>query len=294
MKASDLAASANAGWDGSDASASLEALRGDVSVELSQGVPVEPRIQADGMRMALKRTLEKRRIFETWRGMNPESRSALILTVSPFTPRWPGDEDAGGERGASRGAVRLLPKEMNLRDLSGTSMVLEELFTAWSRTERFALLDKLCLDELESRGALPDSKDLSRGIIFLADEYRGQRFEVTVTATESHRKKFQLFVTRGAAITVGQADVLAMRQTTVLEILILICDEIRTVVFGRDQNPFKTLNQARGCGHCGAIPKTLPACGACKMIAYCNGACQKAGWPKHKAFCKAHRSTGGV
>jgi hypothetical protein len=38
------------------------------------------------------------------------------------------------------------------------------------------------------------------------------------------------------------------------------------------------------CEHCGKPGKSL--CGACGTVRYCSKACQKAGWPAHKAACK--------
>jgi hypothetical protein len=44
------------------------------------------------------------------------------------------------------------------------------------------------------------------------------------------------------------------------------------------------------CAYCEESPKraamTLSRCGACKKVAYCGAACQKAHWKAHKALCK--------
>jgi Ankyrin repeats (3 copies)/MYND finger/Ankyrin repeats (many copies) len=46
------------------------------------------------------------------------------------------------------------------------------------------------------------------------------------------------------------------------------------------------------CDHCGktaeqANVKLLKVCGSCHGMRFCDAACQKAGWPGHKAACKA-------
>jgi len=39
------------------------------------------------------------------------------------------------------------------------------------------------------------------------------------------------------------------------------------------------------CAHC-AAPDALERCAGCRVVVYCNLACQKAAWPAHKTSCK--------
>ncbi|KAF9030350.1 hypothetical protein BDZ89DRAFT_1112247 [Hymenopellis radicata] len=57
-----------------------------------------------------------------------------------------------------------------------------------------------------------------------------------------------------------------------------------------------TVNYARNvqiasdkCGNCGKRDAKMSKCSGCKVATYCDPACQKAHWPKHKAACKASR-----
>lgn len=46
---------------------------------------------------------------------------------------------------------------------------------------------------------------------------------------------------------------------------------------------------AKKCEHCGTAEtasKTLMTCTGCKVANYCDSACQKQAWSKHKAACK--------
>jgi hypothetical protein len=48
---------------------------------------------------------------------------------------------------------------------------------------------------------------------------------------------------------------------------------------------------ARKCMHCTTAETSthrLKNCGRCKMVAYCNTACQHADWPAHKLVCNKH------
>lgn len=63
--------------------------------------------------------------------------------------------------------------------------------------------------------------------------------------------------------------------------------EIRSELL--DRKPNMTSIQARGCVNCGVQATKLRQCGACKLVGYCSTECQKADWPSHKEFCKAHR-----
>ena len=40
------------------------------------------------------------------------------------------------------------------------------------------------------------------------------------------------------------------------------------------------------CAHCGTLVEHRRICASCRKVAYCNEACQRAGWPAHRAACK--------
>ncbi|ETV70391.1 hypothetical protein H257_14071 [Aphanomyces astaci] len=40
------------------------------------------------------------------------------------------------------------------------------------------------------------------------------------------------------------------------------------------------------CDHCGHDTRRLLLCGTCENVSYCGRACQRAEWPKHKAYCR--------
>jgi hypothetical protein len=40
------------------------------------------------------------------------------------------------------------------------------------------------------------------------------------------------------------------------------------------------------CDNCGSDKPGLKACSRCEKVKYCNHACQKAAWKKHKKVCK--------
>ncbi|ESK92229.1 hypothetical protein Moror_4761 [Moniliophthora roreri MCA 2997] len=44
------------------------------------------------------------------------------------------------------------------------------------------------------------------------------------------------------------------------------------------------------CGACGKRDAKLMKCSACKTVTYCNVACQKVDWQKHKPICKTLRA----
>lgn len=48
----------------------------------------------------------------------------------------------------------------------------------------------------------------------------------------------------------------------------------------------RALSAHAGCGQCGKTSDQLKACAGCKAVKYCNKDCQKAGWKKHKQFCR--------
>jgi hypothetical protein len=40
------------------------------------------------------------------------------------------------------------------------------------------------------------------------------------------------------------------------------------------------------CAHCGAALREPRVCGACRQVSFCDAACQRAGWPSHRAACE--------
>lgn len=276
------AAAAGAAWG----AAGEEASRAAVEIGAEHVGSAKP----DAMRRALKAALDKRGddIFLSWRGMSPEARASLLKTVSPHMPRWAGDQDSGG-RGESRGACAMCP-ELSVRELSQDPERLVQLLREWSSTDELYVKDNADLHLLRRSGAL-QSADFAKddGIIITIDgETRGQKLQLTAKgASQGLAARFEHYVNSGAGIPIRAYYKVTMRQSSILQVLVMVVDEVRSEILER--RPHMTSIQARGCASCGAQVPKLMQCAGCKIVGYCSKPCQVADWRSHKGFCKAHR-----
>ena len=273
-------------WD----AASAEASRADphTSADIASAAP-DSCAEADSLRRALKAALEKRddEIRISWRNMPLDARAALLKTVSPYMPRFAGDQDSGGP-GKSRGVCALCP-ELCVRELSEDPEQLIQLLNEWTSTEFEPYVqDNADMHFLRRRGVLQAADFTGKSIVLTIPGMRGKTLTITEAgAGPTATAKLQSYVHKGAAIPTAAYHKVRMRQTSILQLLVLVVDEIRSELL--DRKPHMTLIQARGCVNCGVQATKLRHCNACRLVGYCSKECQVADWPSHKEFCKAHR-----
>ena len=277
------AASAGGVWGSAD----QEASRAAVDIGAEHVGSAEP----DAMRRALKEALEKRgdEILLSWRNMSPEARASLLKTLSPYMPRSAGDADSGG-RGQSRGACSVCP-ELSVRELSREPERLIQLLKEWSSTDELYVKDNADMHFLRRQGAL-QAADFAKddGIVMTLDgEMRGKNFKLTTTgASLGYAGKLHEYVNKGVAIPVRAYNKITMRQSAILQLLVMVVDEIRSEIL--DRKPHLTSIQARGCASCGAQVPKLMQCAGCMLVSSCSRPCQVNDWSSHRGFCKAHRA----
>ena len=281
--AQERAARAGAVWD----AASAEKSRADphTSADIASAAP-DSCAEADSLRRALKAAFEKRgdEIRISWRNMPRDARAALLKTVSSYMPRFAGDQDSGGP-GKSRGMCALCP-ELCVQELSEDPEQLIQLLNEWSSTDEPYVQDNADMHFLRRRGVLQAADFTGNSIVLTIPGMRGKTLTIH-QAGAGATAKFQSYVHKGAAIPTAAYHKVRCRQSSILQLLVLVVDEIRSELL--DRKAHMTSIQARGCVNCGVQATKLRQCGACKLVGYCSTECQKADWPSHKEFCKAHR-----
>ena len=282
--AQERAARAGAVWD----AASAEKSRADphTSANIASAAP-DSCAEVDSLRRALKAAVEKRgdEIRIAWRNMPRDARAALLKTVSPYMPRFAGDQDSGGP-GKSRGMCALCP-ELCVQELSEDPEQLIQLLNEWSSTEDEPYVqDNADMHFLRRRGVLQAADFTGNSIVLTIPGMRGKTLTIH-QAGAGATAKFQSYVHKGAAILTAAYHKVRCRQSSILQLLVLVVDEIRSELL--DRKAHMTSIQARGCVNCGVQATKLRQCNACRLVGYCSKECQEADWPSHKEFCKAHR-----
>tara|TARA_B100000683_G_scaffold6006_1_gene6658 strand:- start:119 stop:1072 length:954 start_codon:yes stop_codon:yes gene_type:complete len=282
--AQERAARAGAVWD----AASAEKSRADphTSADIASAAP-DSCAEADSLRRALKAAFEKRgdEIRISWRNMPRDARAALLKTVSSYMPRFAGDQDSGGP-GKSRGMCALCP-ELCVQELSEDPEQLIQLLNEWSSTEDEPYVqDNADMHFLRRRGVLQAADFTGNSIVLTIPGMRGKTLTIH-QAGAGATAKFQSYVHKGAAILTAAYHKVRCRQSSILQLLVLVVDEIRSELL--DRKAHMTSIQARGCVNCGVQATKLRQCNACRLVGYCSKECQEADWPSHKEFCKAHR-----
>ena len=128
------------------------------------------------------------------------------------------------------------------------------------------------------------------GVVMTLDgEMRGQKLKLTTKgASLGCAAKLEHYVNTGVAVPIRAYNKIGMRQSSILQLLVMVVDEIRSEIL--DRKPHLTAIQARGCASCGAQVPKLMQCAGCMLISYCSKPCQVNDRSSHRGFCKAHRA----
>ena len=215
--AQERAARAGAVWD----AASAEKSRADphTSADVASAAP-DSCAEADSLRRALKAAFEKRgdEIRISWRNMPRDARAALLKTVSPYMPRFAGDQDSGGP-GKSRDVCEKCP-ELCVQELSEDQEQLIQLLNEWSPTDELYVQDNADMHFLRRRGVLQAEDFTGNSIVMTIPQMRSKTLTITKPGADA-TAKFQSYVHQGAAIPTAAYHKVRCRQTSMLQLLVL-------------------------------------------------------------------------
>jgi len=273
-------------WNDEDVLSAQQSLNGDSNQELSMKNPIQ---QISSLKEQLVKFWSKHEtgFVKMWQSMNASERTSLIRTSAPYIPLKEGVPYVDGE--FVGGVMLLCPElcvEKLIKDCDGGLIHLIH-----SRISK-----DLAQDDLED---FAHAKSLiSRGLINKGKENEfvrwdtGERFRVNPGADPTSLERIRYLQARGAFVPSGVYDSAKQRQISLLQTLMLYCEEYRSEILGK--GGYKKFLATMGCSNCGAATtedgKSLKFCSRCSMTAYCGRECQKKHWKVHKPQCNSEES----
>lgn len=317
---------AEASWSETEVQDSLNRLqsagsrgeKGDITLGTKSGESRE----SDMCRRALRTALLTKDVTKIWTEMSPSARARLIKTISPYTPRFRGDANAGGEAGSSAGMSKMAP-EINIEDLSQDPQNFLKLLDHWSdvRPVMMHLQDLKDLKFLQSVPEFPQARDTSPlEVRALTDDnvtgwgmtrdspgmsikpwYEG--CPVSKEEIDQIMANNREWMTKGKLMNLNAFGIVHQRQMAILQVISYMVNELISEVSEKLQNITVALvMQDVRCGNrfCDrSWPKAITdateadekwfplQCSRCNLACYCSAECQKKAWKDgHREKCK--------